>query len=78
MLLRDATMADLPELVDVQQTGAQIALAHIFPQDVYPFPCSAVEARWASEIAGADVDVFVVQRTPGPIPAGGPLPAGLA
>lgn len=62
MFLRDATTADLPELVDVQEAGARVSLAHIFPQDVYPFPRAAVEARWAAEIADPDVEVYVAVR----------------
>jgi RimJ/RimL family protein N-acetyltransferase len=62
MLLRDATTADLAELVHVQETGALAGLTHIFPQDTYPFPGSAVRARWASEIDSPDVEVYVVVR----------------
>ena len=62
MLLRKAVMSDLPELVDVQQAGAQVGLAHIFPQDAYPFPRSTVLARWADEVASPDVEVYVVVR----------------
>jgi RimJ/RimL family protein N-acetyltransferase len=62
MLLRGAATSDLPELVDVQQEGAQVALAHVFPQDAYPFPRSTVLARWADEIASPDVEVYVVVR----------------
>lgn len=67
MLLRSATMADLPELLDVQEEGARVGLGHIFPQDVHPFPRSALEARWASEIAGREVGVYVVGRHGEPI-----------
>jgi RimJ/RimL family protein N-acetyltransferase len=67
MLLRDATTADLPALLDVQQEGAQVGLAHIFPQDLYPFPRSRLEARWAAELAGDDVVVKVVVRGGGPV-----------
>jgi RimJ/RimL family protein N-acetyltransferase len=62
MLLRDATTADLPKLVDVQEAGARAGLAHIFPQDTYPFPRAAVQARWTCEIADPDVEVYVVVR----------------
>ncbi|GIJ68001.1 hypothetical protein Voc01_029180 [Virgisporangium ochraceum] len=68
MLLRSATMADLPELLDVQEEGAKAGLGHIFPQEVHPFPRSRLEARWASEITGRDVQVHVaVRRDGGPI-----------
>lgn len=55
-------MSDLPALVDVQQAGAEAGLAHIFPQDTYPFPRAAVLARWADEVASPDVEVYVVVR----------------
>lgn len=62
MLLRAARTADLPELVDVQEAGARAGLAHIFPQDTYPFPRAAVQARWARELADPDIEVYVVVR----------------
>ena len=62
MLLRDAVLEDLPALVDVQQSGALRALAHIFPQETYPFPRAAIQSRWASEIANPEVDVYVAER----------------
>ncbi|MBM2615052.1 GNAT family N-acetyltransferase [Actinoplanes sp. LDG1-06] len=62
MLLRNATTADLPELVDVQEAGARIALAHVFPQDVHPFPRAAIRGRWASELADPEVEVYVAVR----------------
>ncbi|MDG4822885.1 GNAT family N-acetyltransferase [Asanoa sp. WMMD1127] len=64
MLLREATLADVAGLVDVQQAGAQLALAHIFPQSQHPFPRAAISARWAAEVASPDVDVLVVGRDP--------------
>jgi RimJ/RimL family protein N-acetyltransferase len=65
MLLRQAAMRDLPALVAVQEAGARLALANIFPQDVYPFPRDEIQSRWATEIASSEVDVYVVERQPG-------------
>jgi RimJ/RimL family protein N-acetyltransferase len=62
MLLRDATPADLPAIVDVQEEGARVALAHIFPQDVHPFPRAAIRERWARHVASPEVGVHVVVR----------------
>ncbi|HEX5594690.1 MAG TPA: GNAT family protein [Micromonosporaceae bacterium] len=67
MLLRNATLPDLPALMDVQHAGAVQALAHIFPQDAYPFPRAAIQSRWASEIASPDVDVYVIEHDEGEI-----------
>lgn len=65
VLLRPAELADLPALVDVQYAGAMQGLAHIFPQDAYPFPRAAIQARWASEIADPAVDVYVIEPVTG-------------
>jgi GNAT superfamily N-acetyltransferase len=59
MLLRPALAEDIPALVEMQETGAVAALAHIFPPDEYPFPRAAIAAGWAAEIADPGVDVFV-------------------
>jgi RimJ/RimL family protein N-acetyltransferase len=62
VLLRDAVLSDVPALIEVQQAGALQALTHIFPQDLYPFPRAAVEARWAAEILDPDVKVYVIEQ----------------
>ena len=67
MLLRVATVSDLPELVDVQQAGAVVGLAHIFPQAEYPFPRAAVQAGWAAELGRPEIDVYVVGEPGGRI-----------
>jgi RimJ/RimL family protein N-acetyltransferase len=48
-------------MMDVQHSGAVRALAHIFPQDAYPFPRTMLQSRWASEIASLEVDVYVIE-----------------
>jgi RimJ/RimL family protein N-acetyltransferase len=60
-------LSDLPALMDVQHSGAVQALAHIFPQDAYPFPRAAIQSRWASEIANPDVGVYVIEHDEGQI-----------
>jgi hypothetical protein len=50
---------DVEALVDVQQAGAVRGLAHIFPQDRYPFPREVIVQRWFHEIADPDVRVYV-------------------
>ena len=64
MLLRAAAQSDLPAMVDVQHAGALRALAHIFPQDEYPFPRAAIHSRWASEIESG-VEVYVIENDDG-------------
>ena len=53
--------------MEVQEAGALRALTHIFPQDVYPFPRTAVQSRWAAEIADPDVNVYVIVQDEGRI-----------
>ena len=59
-LLREMTAADVPAVVTVQEPGAVLGLAEIFPQDLYPFPRDEVARRWWEEVASRDVDCFVV------------------
>jgi RimJ/RimL family protein N-acetyltransferase len=67
VLLRDASLCDLPALLDVQHSGALQALTHIFPQDTHPFPRAEIHARWAAEIANPAVEVYVIERDEGHI-----------
>jgi putative acetyltransferase len=53
--------------MDVQHSGALHALTHIFPQEAFPFPYAEVQARWASEIADPDTEVYVVEDDAGHI-----------
>lgn len=61
MLLRNAAPSDLPALLEVQQSGAVMALAHIFPQDEHPFPHDKLHSRWVEEITDPQVNVFVIE-----------------
>jgi RimJ/RimL family protein N-acetyltransferase len=65
MLLRAAVVRDVPALVEMQEIAAVAGLAHIFPQDEYPFPRDEIAADWVAEIGWPDVDVFVVSRRAG-------------
>lgn len=58
---------DVPALVDVQQSGAVRALAHIFPQDAYPFPREEIMSRWVAEIADPGIEVYVIEQDAGQI-----------
>ena len=56
---RPATPDDVEAILDVQEPGAVLAFAHIFPQDEYPFPRTALAKRWREEIADPDTHVYV-------------------
>lgn len=55
--------ADVPAVLAVQQPGAVIGLAKVFPQDEFPFPREAVARRWLEEIETHEIDCFVVERS---------------
>jgi len=54
------TAADVPDVLDIQEPGAVLGLADVFPQDAYPFPRDVVAQRWRQEIATPGVDCYVV------------------
>jgi RimJ/RimL family protein N-acetyltransferase len=59
VLFREATAQDISPLVDVQQAGAVRGLSHIFPQDRFPFPRTAIVQRWSDELADPATAVYV-------------------
>jgi RimJ/RimL family protein N-acetyltransferase len=60
VVLAEMTVEDVPRVLDVQQPGAVIGLAEVFPQDVHPFPRETIARRWVEEIGSQDVDCLVV------------------
>ena len=53
------SLDDLPALIDLQQAGAVVGMADVFPQDQHPFPRDAILDRWRAEIADPTVICFV-------------------
>jgi RimJ/RimL family protein N-acetyltransferase len=60
VLLREMTAADVPHVLDVQQPGAVVGLAEVFPQDAYPFPRDVIAQRWVEEISAPGIDCLVL------------------
>ena len=58
--LRAMESVDVPAVLDVQQPGAVVGLAEVFPQDEYPFPRDLIAKRWLEELVSTDIDCFVV------------------
>ncbi|MBA2304686.1 MAG: GNAT family N-acetyltransferase [Acidobacteria bacterium] len=56
------TAADVPNVLAVQQPGAVLGLAEVFPQNRYPFPRDVIAQRWIEEIAMPGIDCLVVLR----------------
>ncbi|WP_156022923.1 GNAT family N-acetyltransferase [Terracoccus sp. 273MFTsu3.1] len=59
-ILRMMTAADVPGVVAVQEPGAVLGLADVFPQDQHPFPREAIADRWLRELDLLGTDCFVV------------------
>lgn len=57
--IRPATLADVENILDVQEPGAIRGLAAIFPQDTYAFPREEIAERWKAEIVDIEVAVYV-------------------
>src|SRR5262245_35669140 len=53
------TEVDVAAVVDLQQAGAVVGLAEVFPQDLYPFPRQAIVARWHVEIGDPEIETYV-------------------
>jgi len=59
MIVRAMTSADLPSLIELQEAGAVVGMADVFPQDQYPFPREAVLVRWNDEINDDSIGTYV-------------------
>jgi len=59
-VLRAMTPADVPAVLAVQEPGAVLGLAEVFPQDEHPFPREAIAERWLREIELDGTECFVV------------------
>jgi ribosomal protein S18 acetylase RimI-like enzyme len=59
VIFRRAAASDVDSLVDIQQAGAVLALGHIFPQNLHPFPRDAIVRRWLAEIADPGTQVYL-------------------
>lgn len=57
--LRPMLVADLPDLLAVQEPGAVAGLAHVFQQETHPFPREAVLVRWREELADPAIAAYV-------------------
>jgi RimJ/RimL family protein N-acetyltransferase len=62
LLLREMRAGDVPDVLDVQQPGAVLGLAEVFPQARYPFPRDVIAQRWVEEISTPGIDCLVVVR----------------
>jgi RimJ/RimL family protein N-acetyltransferase len=59
LVLRQMNVADVPSVLDVQEPGAVLGLAEVFPQDRFPFPREVIAQRWVAEIATPGIECLV-------------------
>ena len=65
MMVRPMTVEDLAELIDLQEAGAVVGMADVFPQDRFPFPREAIIERWRTEIGDPSIDCYVASEQSG-------------
>jgi RimJ/RimL family protein N-acetyltransferase len=65
VIVRDMVLDDLPALIELQQAGAVVGMAAVFPQDRHPFPRETILARWREELAEPEVDVYAAVENDG-------------
>jgi RimJ/RimL family protein N-acetyltransferase len=63
-MLREATVADLSALTELEREANLAALGHVFPPERYPFPADDVLARWALVLREPGVHVLVRDAEP--------------
>lgn len=68
-MFRQASVADLAALTDLERDANLVGLSHVFPAERFPFPGNAVLARWALVLDEPGVRVLV--RDAGPERGGG-------
>lgn len=56
--VRDMTIDDLPALIELQQAGAVVGMAAVFPQDRHPFPRETILARWRDELTDPAIEIY--------------------
>jgi RimJ/RimL family protein N-acetyltransferase len=54
------TAAHVPAVIAIQEPGAVLGLAAVFPQDQHPFPRETIAERWLREIELPGTYCFVV------------------
>src|SRR6478735_2438263 len=64
-MVRPMAVEDLAELIDLQEAGAVVGMADVFPQDRFPFPRDAIVERWRTEIRDASIDCYVASDDSG-------------
>lgn len=65
--VRRAGAADLETLLTIQREAAVSAYAHVFPQDIYPFPTDDIREAWRTALADPDAETFFAELDGNPV-----------
>jgi len=68
LTIREASGDDLATLLTIQREAAVNAFAHVFPQDLYPFPSDEIRELWRETFENRDVEVHIAELDD--VPAG--------
>jgi GNAT superfamily N-acetyltransferase len=59
LTIRPARSDDLETLLTIQREAAVDAFAHVFPQDLYPFPSDEIRELWRETLGDPEVELYV-------------------
>jgi GNAT superfamily N-acetyltransferase len=59
LAIRPARPDDLELLLTIQREAAVDAFAHIFPQDLYPFPTDDIREVWRAALFDPEVELYL-------------------
>jgi GNAT superfamily N-acetyltransferase len=60
--VRRAGGGDVETLLTIQREAAVVAFAHVFPQDLYPFPSDDIRGHWREIVADEDGEVYLAEE----------------
>ena len=65
--IRRARFDESRLLATLEQGSSELALAHIFPPEQYPYPLAEVQKRWRRRLRNARTKVYVLERQDEPV-----------
>lgn len=65
--VRSAGHDDVETLLTIQREAAVAAFAHVFPQDLYPFPNDDIREHWREIVADEDGEVYLAEQDGEPL-----------
>lgn len=60
--VRRAADDDVETLLTIQREAAVVAFAHVFPQDLYPFPDDDIREHWRELVADHVGEVYLAEQ----------------